>query len=184
MAEYTIEFILGDKPPREFANKLKWTGIVFLILGAVAIFLPAVTGLALGLTLGILLIIAGIAQGVFAFQTPLHTGSKLLAALLFMAVGVLLLAFPTAALISLAFIIGLFFALEGGTKIYYGSKLKPLKGWGWTVVSGIVSVLLALLIWAGLPSGAPWIIGLLFGVGLIINGLSILSLSNAIQQHQ
>ncbi len=181
MATHT-EIILHGRPPHDTARKLRWTGIAFLAIGILAVVLPALTGLTLGIILGLLLLLGGAAQLVYASQSRLHKGTKVLAGIVYLLLGILLLAYPQAGLVSLALIIGILFLLEGLLEIWYATRLRPLSSWGWVMAGGVISILLALLIWAGLPQGAAWIIGLLFGIGLIVNGIAILGLSSIVRE--
>ena len=46
---------------------------------------------------------------------------------------------------------------------------KELSGkWGWMLISGIIDLILAAIIWAGLPGTAAWALGLLVGAPALV----------------
>jgi uncharacterized membrane protein HdeD (DUF308 family) len=49
--------------------------------------------------------------------------------------------------------------------------------WGWMLVSGIVDLLLAAMIFAGLPATSAWAIGLLVGINMIFGGVALAAIA-------
>lgn len=47
---------------------------------------------------------------------------------------------------------------------------RQMKGWGWMLFSGVISLLLGGLALFPWPETAPWLLGLLFGVNLLVSG--------------
>ena len=58
-------------------------------------------------------------------------------------------------------------------------QLRPLPGWGWWLFDGIVTLLLAFLIFSGWPHDSVRIVALLVGISLIISGANRLALAFA-----
>ena len=54
-----------------------------------------------------------------------------------------------------------------------------VSGWGWTVVGGIASILLALMIFAKWPSSSVWVIGMFVAIEMIMQGISMISIARA-----
>jgi uncharacterized membrane protein HdeD (DUF308 family) len=46
---------------------------------------------------------------------------------------------------------------------------------GWIIVNGVLSVAIALLVWADFPSSAAWAIGLLVGIQLLFDGMALIA---------
>lgn len=152
--------------------------IIFILLGIFAIAIPGLFTYSIEILLGMLLIIAGIAQGVRALSTGRSKGyiGSLITSLISIIVGILLLAYPITGIITLTLLIASLFFVEGLVQLYIGFAMRELKGWGWMVFSGLISLFLALLIWSELPGSAAWVIGLLVGINLLIFGFSQLFL--------
>ena len=49
-------------------------------------------------------------------------------------------------------------------------RLRPLEGWFWMLIAGVIAVAVGVMIIAKLPSSAVWAIGLLVGINMISSG--------------
>ena len=55
--------------------------------------------------------------------------------------------------------------------------LRPLAGSGWVLFDGIVTLVLAVIIWTGWPARSAWVIGTLVGISMFFSGVTRLMLS-------
>ncbi|MEM7226457.1 MAG: HdeD family acid-resistance protein [Pseudomonadota bacterium] len=160
----------------------KWfvgAGIVFIGLGVAAILLPQLFTIVAEQFIGWLFLIGGIFLALKSFQAkgvPAALGS-IVRAVLSIAVGVLLVAFPTQGVFSLTLLLIAFFAAEGIVRIYMAFKLRPLNNWFWVLLNGAINIVLAFLVWSGLPGTAAWVLGLLVGIDMLFFGLSMIMLA-------
>ena len=94
-------------------------------------------------------------------------------------VGGLLLARPIIGAFSLTVVLVAFFIIEGIASIMFALDHKrELSGqWGWMLVSGIVDLVLAAIIFAGLPGTAAWAIGLLVGINMVFGGTALIAMA-------
>jgi hypothetical protein len=92
--------------------------------------------------------------------------SALLIAILGIVAGIVLLRWPLSGAVSLTLILTVFLVIEGVATILYALEHKrEVSGrWGVMLVSGIIDLFLAGMIFAGLPGTAAWAIGLLIGI--------------------
>ena len=74
-----------------------------------------------------------------------------------------------------------YFVADGMVKIMYAFKHKPEPGWGWVLVSGIITLLLGLVLWRDWPLTGAWAIGVLFGINLIFDGWAMIFTGSAIR---
>jgi uncharacterized membrane protein HdeD (DUF308 family) len=156
----------------------KWLlglGILLVVLGLLLIAAPVVGTLAVAVLIGWFLIIGGIAQIVHAFMEQRWSGFllELLSGILYGAVGLLLLVYPLAGVEALTLLLAAFLAVEGIFRIAMALRVRPVQGWGWLLFGGVVTLVLAILIWMQWPSSALWVIGLLVGVNLLFTGWSL-----------
>ena len=97
---------------------------------------------------------------------------------------------PGAALASFTFLLALYLIISGIFETLVSFQVRPVKGWGWALFSGIISVLLGFMIWSQFPLSGVWAIGILIGVRLFFRGWPLLmsALRHGawlrIQQHQ
>jgi uncharacterized membrane protein HdeD (DUF308 family) len=61
------------------------------------------------------------------------------------------------------------------------SVVERFDGWGWMLVSGLVSVVLGVAIWKQWPLSGLWVIGLFVGIEMLTSGLSWLMLGLAVR---
>ena len=156
-------------------------GLVLVVLGLAAIVVPAIATLAVAIFVGWLFLIAGIVGLITTFMMRNAPGFwwSLLSALLSIAAGVVLVGWPVSGAVSLTLVLIILFILEGVATIMFAiDHRRQLSGrWGFMLASGIVDLLLAAIILAGLPETAAWAIGLLVGINLIFGGSAMLAMA-------
>jgi len=156
-------------------------GVVLLVLGATAVVLPPIATLAVTILLGWLFLVSGILGLITTFWMRHAPGFwwSLLSAVLGIVVGAVLLASPLTGAFSLTLVLVAFFLVEGAVSIMFALDHKrELSGqWGWMLVSGIIDLGLAIMIFAGLPSTAAWAVGLLVGINMIFGGTALIAMA-------
>jgi uncharacterized membrane protein HdeD (DUF308 family) len=155
-------------------------GIVLVVLGLLAILLPVMASLAVAIFVGWLLLISGVLGLITTFMARHAPGFwwSLISAVLAIAAGIVLLGWPVKGVISLTLLLIAFFIIEGVVSIMYALEhKKELSGrWGWMLASGVIDLVLAIMIWAGLPSTAAWAIGLLVGINMVFGGSAMIAM--------
>ena len=161
-------------------------GVALIVTGIAAICLPMTATLAIEIVLGWLLIIGGIIHGIHAFTARRWGGGifNVLAAILYVVVGIMLLAHPIAAILTLTMLLAAFFFIEGIFKIAMALQMRSMSNWGWMFFSGLVALALGVLIWIGWPATAAWVIGLLVGIDLIFGGWAMVFVALSVRSSQ
>jgi uncharacterized membrane protein HdeD (DUF308 family) len=97
------------------------------------------------------------------------------------AAGILLLSWPISGTVSLTLVLIAFFIFEGVATIMYAidHRAQLSSRWGWMLVSGSVGLILAGIIFAGLPGTATWALGLLVGINLLFGGAAMIAMALA-----
>src|ERR1043166_3202545 len=153
-------------------------GIILVILGLVAIVVPPLATLATTIVIGWLFVISGIAGLIMTFRARHAPGFwwSLLSAVIALIAGALLLWQPVVGVLSLTFVLIAFFLIDGILSIFLAIEHRnELVGrWGWILVSGIVDLVIAVIIFAGLPGTAAWALGLLVGIALVFGGTALI----------
>src|ERR1700722_10947710 len=156
-------------------------GIILLILGLAAIVLPPIATFAVEILIGWLLLISGIVGLITTFRMRHAPGFwwSLLSAVLAIAAGIVLFRWPLSGMLSLTLILTVFFVIEGVASILYALEhRREVSGrWGWMLVSGIVDLILASIIFLGLPGTAAWAIGLLVGINMVFGGAALIAMA-------
>jgi len=156
-------------------------GIILVILGLAAIIIPPIATLAVELLFGWLFLISGIGGAITTFMMRQAPGFwwSLVSAILAIAVGVVMLLWPLSGVLTLTLLLITFFIIEGVVSIMFALEHKrELSGrWGWMLASGIIDLILAAVILAGLPGTAAWALGLLVGINLVFGGTALIGMA-------
>lgn len=97
-----------------------------------------------------------------------------------MVVGGLFLRAPVDALLVLTLLLACLL-LVGGIFRVVAALAYRLTGWGWTLASGVIDVVLGLMIGMDLPASALWVIGLFVGISLLFRGFNWIGLGLAVR---
>ena len=159
-------------------------GIVAIVAGALAIIMPLIGTITAAFVAGAALLVTGIAGLFTAFRRNegWHMAAAFFLSLLSIAAGVLIFLQPVAGVLALTTLVIAWFAASGILRIYYGAKNMG-DGGGWMVAVGALSLVLAVLLWFGLPFSATWILGVLLGVDLLLWGSLMIAFATRIKRY-
>jgi uncharacterized membrane protein HdeD (DUF308 family) len=161
-------------------------GILLIVLGIVGIAVPAVSTIFAETWFALILISAGAAKLVYAFQTRDDGGFiwKLLLSILYIATGVMLFVNPLTGILTLTVLLGTFLLTEGGFELILAFRLRPQQNWTSALFNGIITLLLGAMIWFQWPFDAPWLLGTLVGTSVLFTGISRVMLSLNVRSAQ
>jgi uncharacterized membrane protein HdeD (DUF308 family) len=158
-------------------------GIISLIGGFLCFANPFGATITADYLAAFFFIIVGIGQLIQAFSMR-EWGGVIWSAILgviAVLVGALMIKNPIEGAASLTLLVGVLLLIMGGAKIGYSLSMGSVPGRFWIVISGIFSIVLAILIFADFPWAAVTVLGLFLGVELIFNGVSLLMLGFALR---
>jgi uncharacterized membrane protein HdeD (DUF308 family) len=156
-------------------------GVLLMVLGMLAIGSPFLAAVAVNALIAWLIILAGVVHLILAFHVH-RAGSmvwKLLVGLAYVFFGIYLLIHPVVGVASLTLVIASLFLIEGILDIVLFFQMRSMRGSGWVLGDGIITLLLGLLIYLQWPSSSVWAIGTLVGLSMIISGITRVMLSFA-----
>jgi uncharacterized membrane protein HdeD (DUF308 family) len=158
-------------------------GIVLVLLGIIIIVLPQFFSFGVEIILGVVLIIAGLVLGYRAFGGTSLPGSLLTAllAVITLIAGILLLIYPSHGLLAITLIVTIFFVVDGLTKLFLAANLRRGRYWILYIVSGLISLALAIAVWMTWPNSSYWLLGILLGINLIFFGSARIALALAMR---
>src|SRR5277367_707165 len=156
-------------------------GLVLILLGVIAVCVPPLATVTVEIFVGWLVLLSGVLGLVMTFQTRGTPGFgwSLLSAVIGIAAGAVLLIWPLSGVFSLTLILTIFLAAEGIVSIMYAlaHRRESSSRWQMMLLSGIVDLILAGLILAGLPGTAAWAIGLIVGINLLFGGVALVAMA-------
>ena len=150
-------------------------GFAVMLLGVLAVMTPFVSGVAVTAFVAVLITAAGLTMTIYAFKAG-SFGKGLLQSLfggITIACGVAMFVTPMLSMWTLTGLLMVYFLVDGIFAIFSGVKGRPAPGWGWVTISGIVSIVLAVLLYREWPDSGTYAVGLLVGIRLIFTGWSI-----------
>lgn len=152
-----------------------------IALGVAAILMPAFSSLVVGIFVGWLLLSGGILVVIWAFSfrgTGLFVW-QLVAGIVPVLAGGLLIVFPQQGLVALTLLVGLIFLLTGVAQTSFAIWVRPQLGWGWSLVSAAVSVVMGLFILITLPEASAVLLGLLVGIDFLSSGIAMVMIARS-----
>jgi uncharacterized membrane protein HdeD (DUF308 family) len=159
-------------------------GILTALLGLFLIAYPLAAATITTVLFGLILILVGIVQLVFALHS--HTAGKffgkVLLGVLYGLAGVLLAFLPLAGVAALTVLLGTVLLVYAGVAIATAFEMRPVEGWGWFLFDAIISFLMAMLILTRWPSSSFWAIGTLVGVAVLMGGISRIMIASGIRR--
>ncbi len=159
---------------------IKWLllGLLSIAFGIFVLGAPAVASIAVTVVTGVLLLISGALQVVGGFTVE-GTGNKILsfimgAVMLFL--GWSFLDNPLEGTLTLATVVLILFLAGGIARVILSFQMRGTQYFWATLISGIMSIVLAVLIWrfaAADPAVLLQLLGILLGIEMIFNGLGL-----------
>src|SRR5262249_19840251 len=134
---------------------------LMIAAGVVAICVPQIAGVAVTAIVAWLLVFSGLLHVAFAWRAGRAgaVGWEILLGIVYGAIGFYLLANPVAGLESLTLAVAIYLLIEGILEFVLSFQLGPAPGSGWLLVDGIITLVLAVMIWSTWPSNAGWVVG-------------------------
>jgi uncharacterized membrane protein HdeD (DUF308 family) len=157
--------------------------ILLIVVGFFALALPFEAGIAIAIVIAVLVIVAGIAHlaGTFAARTTGGFFWRLLVGCAYLIAGVYLLLNPKLSLVSLTLALAVLFFVEAIFHIVTYFQIRSAPGSGWLLFDGIVTLILAIMIWRSWPASAVWALGTIVGINLLMSGFTRLMYSRAVR---
>ena len=174
----------GVEPLRAKWGWIVALGVIYVIVGIIALGSVIAATAASVFVVGIMMVIAGAVEVVNAFQ--IKTWGKFL---FWVALGVLYIiagfvAFEnpllTAAVLTL--LLGAALVASGIVRIILAFSMQQGTPWIWVVVSGIVTLLVGLIILAHWPISSLFVLGIFLGVDLVFAGASWIGIGLALRK--
>src|SRR4029077_10355279 len=172
----------GGESGRSLRGWVMFAGVVLLALGGLAVVYDTKATMASVVVFGWLLALAGAMQLVHAFQVRESKGFwlHLVDGIVRAAAGTLLVIYPSRGAAALTMIL-IFYFIAGGLFRAIASSMLRFPTWGWSLTSGVISMLLGVML-AMRPTSSQWFIGLAVGVDMLVYGWALLMFAAAVKK--
>jgi len=156
-------------------------GILSVFVGFLAMSFPLLFSIVIAQLLAAFILGSGIISVALAIFGK-HSSHRVLEAflgLIRIVAGIVLLNCLGSSIAVITLIMAVFLFVEGIFLVAASIKMRAHKGWIWTLVNGVASIVLAVMIQSRWPSDSDWVLGLFFGINMIFSGSSLLALGFA-----
>jgi len=177
----------GMEPLRAKRGWIVALGVIYVLAGLIALSSVALATVASVFVVGVMMLTAGVAEVINAFQ--LKSWGKFL---LWIALGILYIMagfatfenpLLTAALLTL--MLGAALVVSGIVRIILAFCMKEGKGLPWlgVVLSGVITTLLGIIILAHWPVSSVYILGFFLGIDLVFAGIGWIFVGLDLKRH-
>ena len=161
-------------------------GIVYTVAGFIALGSVVMATAASVLIVGVMMIVAGVAEIISAFQCK-GWGKFLIWALLgvlYIVAGFVTFENPLLAAVVLTLLLGASLVASGVVRIILAFSMKREQPWMWVLFSSIITLLLGFLILARWPISSVYVLGMFLGIDLVFAGAGWIGLSLALRRRE
>lgn len=182
MTSPTDEHTFEDAPEERIwgidQGDLTRIGVVSLLAGLAALFVPWLATTAVEWFLGLALIVLGGFEVMHALPFNRERGSiwHLVLGVIAAGAGLMFIVEPLAGTLTLTKVVGLLLTASGLTKTAFSFSVRRLHGWGWALGSGLLSLGAGVAILFMIPVLSKTLLGVLVAAELLINGAWMLKL--------
>lgn len=159
-------------------KRFYWTGGLMLLLGFLSLSMPLLASFAIETLVGAMLLGVAVCQGANAFK-GFGEGDRpwqsVFMAVISFAASMIFFFNPLAGVMTLSVLLSVYFLVDGVTRVAEYFRLSGVKGSGWVLLSGALSIILAFMMWKNFFTGAA-VIGVILGINLIFTGVSLILL--------
>ncbi|MEB3104508.1 MAG: DUF308 domain-containing protein [Cyanobacteriota bacterium] len=164
-------------------------GILMLVLGVLALVFPIRTSGVITAVVAVAFLVGGVVGWVNNLMRSKQLGRwltfwRLVVSTVFLVAGFTMiqqlgggLLAAMLPVVSLTLAIGIVFLVEGIVAVFVSLSHREVRGWGWGLLNGIVTLILGALILSMSPAGLLSVLGILVGVSFLFSGLDLLVFS-------
>lgn len=171
----------------EFKLKTGWgwvlaAGVLFIVVGVLAVLQPLITGVAVGIFLGASFMVAGgfaIAGGVANIRQQ-GAWLYIILGMLAMIAGGYMALLPLNAAVSLVWAIGLWMIVAGVFELYTAAQVRLHRGW--MIFLGLADIAIgAVLMWID-PGSAIGVLAWMVGFSFVMRGIASIVFSRELRK--
>jgi uncharacterized membrane protein HdeD (DUF308 family) len=181
----SFEDASGLEPLRAKSGWIIALGVVYIVAGIIALGSVVLATVATVFVVGIMMVIAGVAEVINAFQ--IKTWGKfllwVLLGALYIVAGFITFENPLLAAAILTLFLGIALIASGIMRIVLAFSMQAVMPWIWVLLSGIITLLLGLVVVAHWPVSSLYILGIFLGVDLVLAGASWIGIGLGLKRH-
>ena len=179
---------INDEVFGELKKNWAWMlslGIVMVILGVIGLGMTVLFNEIVVMYFGFLLLFGSGVQLMQAFRAEAWKGRvwHVLIALVYIVGGFIAVTEPVIAGMTLALLIAWTLIVIGVLRLFMALQMRGANGWLWTLVGGVLSVVLGIMIINEWPQSGLWVIGLFVAIEILFAGWTQIMLALAAKNY-
>ena len=179
---------INDEVFGELKKNWAWMlslGIVMVILGIIGLGMTVLFNEIVVMYFGFLLLFGSGVQLMQAFRAEAWKGRvwHVLIALVYIVGGFIAVTEPVVAGMTLALLIAWTLIVIGVLRLFMALQMRGANGWLWTLVGGVLSVVLGVMIINEWPQSGLWVIGLFVAIEILFAGWSQIMIALAAKNY-
>jgi uncharacterized membrane protein HdeD (DUF308 family) len=161
-------------------------GIVYAIAGFIALGSVVTATAASVLIVGVMMIVAGVAEIINAFQCKGWGRFVIwvLLGVLYIVAGFVTFENPLLAAAILTLLLGAALVASGIMRIILAFSMKREQPWIWVLLSSVITLLLGLMILSRWPVSSVYVLGIFLGIDLVMAGAGWIGLGLALRRRR
>jgi uncharacterized membrane protein HdeD (DUF308 family) len=166
-----------------FIKNTKVIGIVMIIIGVLGILVPNFIGIAFNTFVGGIFLLAALALAINAWNNKTQNMSLWFKPFVLAALALIIFIHPAIILGVLGLLIAIYFLISGFSSMVLSFELQS-SAKIFSLLNGLLSFVLGVVVLTNWPFASAWIIGLIIGVTFIFDGIALLSIANQVKKTQ
>ncbi len=169
-----LEMNLNKNLVDNFKKHAKISGSIFVLVGAIGIIFPAFMSVTTVMLVAYLMMFAGISAGLLTYKSNKEDWAGWLKSFILVLASFILLYYPILGAATLGLVFAIYFFTDAFAGFGLAFSLKPQKIWLVWLFNAITSLALGVLFIIGWPKSSLFLIGILVGISLLFDGVSLL----------
>jgi len=169
-----LEMNINKNLVDNFKKHAKISGSIFVLFGAIGILFPAFMSITTVMLVAYLMMFAGISSGVMTYRSNKEDWAGWLKSFILVFASFILLYYPIQGAAALGLVFAVYFFTDAFAGFGLAFSLRPQKVWIVWLFNAITSFALGVLFVIGWPKSSLFLIGILVGISLLFDGISLL----------
>jgi len=169
-----LEMNLNKNLVDNFKKHAKISGSILVLIGAIGIIFPAFMSVTTVMLVAYLMMFAGISAGLLTYKSNKEDWAGWLKSFILVLASFILLYYPLQGAAALGLVFAIYFFTDAFAGFGLAFSLKPQKIWLVWLFNAITSFALGVLFVIGWPKSSLFLIGILVGISLLFDGVSLL----------
>lgn len=169
-----LEMNINKNLVDNFKKHAKISGSIFVLIGIIGIIFPAFMSVTTVMLVAYLMMFAGISAGLLTYKSNKEDWHGWLKSFILVLSSFVLLYYPIQGAAALGLVFSIYFFTDAFAGFSLAFSLRPQKIWLVWLFNAITSLALGVLFVIGWPKSSLLLIGILVGISLLFDGVSLL----------